>query len=194
MSGLSLKNLEMLSRVKVVQSKHPRSLDSGLETGITIDTTVLATFEILRSELDTLNYINVIRVHLLELGVGCYLFFCGCYDVLFGKNHYFIFLYIQAIAFFIMAFGYVGTFVPNSQKAFLPVSVALILSAFVIYWCFQQAITGCQYKTQGDRFSGLCISRVSDSDSENFIFFFFYCEYSAKIRRLQNKFFCHGID
>ncbi|KAK4281601.1 hypothetical protein QN277_013072 [Acacia crassicarpa] len=54
------------------------------------------------------------RIHLLELGVGFYLFFCGCYDVLFGKNHYFIFLYIQAIAFFIIAFGYVGTFVPNS--------------------------------------------------------------------------------
>ncbi|XP_054803434.1 glucomannan 4-beta-mannosyltransferase 9-like [Prosopis cineraria] len=54
------------------------------------------------------------RLHLLELGVGFYLFFCGCYDFLFGKNHYFIFLYIQAVAFFIMAFGYVGTFVPNS--------------------------------------------------------------------------------
>ncbi|KAF5473778.1 hypothetical protein F2P56_005739 [Juglans regia] len=54
------------------------------------------------------------RLHLLELGVGAYLFFCGCYDVFFGKNHFFIFLYIQAIAFFIMGFGYVGTFVPNS--------------------------------------------------------------------------------
>ncbi|XLR68925.1 hypothetical protein S83_019597 [Arachis hypogaea] len=54
------------------------------------------------------------RFHLLELGVGFYLFFCGCYDVMFGKNHYFIFLFIQAIAFFIMAFGYVGTFVPTS--------------------------------------------------------------------------------
>ncbi|KEH24115.1 putative glucomannan 4-beta-mannosyltransferase [Medicago truncatula] len=53
------------------------------------------------------------RIHLLELGVGMYLFFIGCYDVMFGKNHFFIFLFIQAIAFFIMAFGYVGTFVPN---------------------------------------------------------------------------------
>ncbi|MCH89397.1 glucomannan 4-beta-mannosyltransferase 9-like [Trifolium medium] len=54
------------------------------------------------------------RIHLLELGVGIYLFFIGWYDVMFGKNHYFIFLFIQAFAFFIMAFGYIGTFVPNS--------------------------------------------------------------------------------
>ncbi|KAM5559610.1 glucomannan 4-beta-mannosyltransferase 9-like [Rosa sericea] len=54
------------------------------------------------------------RLHLTELAVGCYLFFCGCYDVLFGKNNYFIFFYIQALAFFIMGFGYVGTFVPTS--------------------------------------------------------------------------------
>ncbi|XWS66749.1 hypothetical protein CRYUN_Cryun05aG0227100 [Craigia yunnanensis] len=54
------------------------------------------------------------RLHLLELCVGAYLFFCGCYDVVFGKNHYFVYLYTQAIAFFIMGFGYVGTIVPNS--------------------------------------------------------------------------------
>ncbi|KAF8397824.1 hypothetical protein HHK36_016749 [Tetracentron sinense] len=54
------------------------------------------------------------RLHMLELGVGAFLFFCGCYDVAFGKNHYFIYLYLQAIAFFIAGFGYVGTFVPNS--------------------------------------------------------------------------------
>ncbi|KAG8504095.1 hypothetical protein CXB51_002415 [Gossypium anomalum] len=54
------------------------------------------------------------RLHVLELCVGAYLFFCGCYDVVFGKNHYFIYLFAQAIAFFIMGFGYVGTIVPNS--------------------------------------------------------------------------------
>ncbi|PIA54792.1 hypothetical protein AQUCO_00900991v1 [Aquilegia coerulea] len=54
------------------------------------------------------------RLHLLELGFGAYLFFCACYDFAFGKNHYFIYLYLQAIAFFIAGFGYVGTFVPNS--------------------------------------------------------------------------------
>ncbi|KAE9621778.1 hypothetical protein Lal_00032360 [Lupinus albus] len=54
------------------------------------------------------------RIHLLELGVGFYLFFIGVYDVMFGKNHFFIYLFIQSCAFFIMAFGYVGTFVPSS--------------------------------------------------------------------------------
>lgn len=58
--------------------------------------------------------LNVDRLHLLELGTGAYLFFCGCYDVVFGKNHYFIYLYAQAIAFFIVGFGCVGTFVPHS--------------------------------------------------------------------------------
>ncbi|KAL8516819.1 hypothetical protein ACS0TY_015177 [Phlomoides rotata] len=53
------------------------------------------------------------RVHLLELATGIYLFFCGCYDLAFGKNHYFIYLFVQALAFFVMGFGYVGTFVPS---------------------------------------------------------------------------------
>ena len=58
---------------------------------------------------------NIVRIHhMLELLVGFYLFFCGCYDIMFGKNRYYIFLYIQSIAFFIMAFGYVGIFDPNS--------------------------------------------------------------------------------
>ncbi|KAH0980943.1 hypothetical protein GBA52_008120 [Prunus armeniaca] len=54
------------------------------------------------------------RLHMLELIVGFYLFFCGCYDLAFVKNGYFIYLFIQSVAFFIAGFGYVGTFVPNS--------------------------------------------------------------------------------
>ncbi|KAJ6727367.1 hypothetical protein OIU79_005291 [Salix purpurea] len=54
------------------------------------------------------------RLHLLELCFGAYLFFCGCYDFAFGKNRYYIFLFLQATAFFIAGFGYVGTFVPHS--------------------------------------------------------------------------------
>uniref|UniRef100_A0A1D1YU94 glucomannan 4-beta-mannosyltransferase n=1 Tax=Anthurium amnicola TaxID=1678845 RepID=A0A1D1YU94_9ARAE len=54
------------------------------------------------------------RLHLVELGVGAFLFFCSCYDFAFGKNNYFIYLFLQAVAFFVMGFGYVGTFVPNS--------------------------------------------------------------------------------
>ena len=55
------------------------------------------------------------RIHFLELTFGAYLFFVGCYDLSFGKNHYFIFLFLQSFAFLITGVGYVGTFVPNAQ-------------------------------------------------------------------------------
>ncbi|WOL12670.1 glucomannan 4-beta-mannosyltransferase 9-like isoform X1 [Canna indica] len=54
------------------------------------------------------------RVHVMELFTGAYLFLCGCYDLSYGKNHYYIYLYLQAITFVIVGFGYVGTFVPQS--------------------------------------------------------------------------------
>ncbi|KAF3320778.1 glucomannan 4-beta-mannosyltransferase 9-like isoform X1 [Carex littledalei] len=54
------------------------------------------------------------RLHLLELGTGAYLFFCGCYDLAFGNNHYFIYLFLQAFAFFTVGVGYVGTIVPHA--------------------------------------------------------------------------------
>ncbi|KAK9906307.1 hypothetical protein M0R45_002642 [Rubus argutus] len=54
------------------------------------------------------------RVHFLELIVGFYLFFCGCYDLAYGKNRFFIYLFLQSIAFFIAGVGYIGTFVPSS--------------------------------------------------------------------------------
>ncbi|KAJ4851577.1 Glucomannan 4-beta-mannosyltransferase 9 [Turnera subulata] len=54
------------------------------------------------------------RLHLLELGVGAYLLVCGFYDYAFGKNRYYIYLFLQSLAFFISGVGYVGTFVPNS--------------------------------------------------------------------------------
>ncbi|KAA8518630.1 hypothetical protein F0562_016104 [Nyssa sinensis] len=54
------------------------------------------------------------RLHLLELGIGAFLFYCGCYNIMFGKNNFFLYLYVQSIAFFIVGFGYVGTFVPTS--------------------------------------------------------------------------------
>ncbi|XP_071912621.1 glucomannan 4-beta-mannosyltransferase 9-like isoform X3 [Coffea arabica] len=52
---------------------------------------------------------------LLELFVGVYLFFCGCYDVAFGKSGLFIYLFLQSTAFFVVGFGHVGTFVPASS-------------------------------------------------------------------------------
>ncbi|PKA59715.1 Glucomannan 4-beta-mannosyltransferase 9 [Apostasia shenzhenica] len=54
------------------------------------------------------------RLHVLELGMGAFLFFCGCYDWAFGKNLYFIYLFLQAFAFFVVGFGYIGTFMPHS--------------------------------------------------------------------------------
>ncbi|PWA75231.1 nucleotide-diphospho-sugar transferases superfamily protein [Artemisia annua] len=53
-------------------------------------------------------------VHMLEIIMGLYLFLCGCYDFSFGNNHYYIYLFIQSIAFFIAGFGYIGVLAPNS--------------------------------------------------------------------------------
>ncbi|XP_051130616.1 glucomannan 4-beta-mannosyltransferase 1-like isoform X1 [Andrographis paniculata] len=53
------------------------------------------------------------RVQILELLVGLYLLHCAIYNILFGQNHFFIYLLLQAGAFFIVGLGYVGTFVPN---------------------------------------------------------------------------------
>ncbi|KAL0336913.1 UNVERIFIED_CONTAM: Glucomannan 4-beta-mannosyltransferase 1 [Sesamum calycinum] len=53
------------------------------------------------------------RIHILELIVGMYLLHCAIYNMLFGHNHFFIYLLLQAGAFFIIGVGYVGTFVPN---------------------------------------------------------------------------------
>ncbi|MFS8011695.1 putative glucomannan 4-beta-mannosyltransferase [Helianthus anomalus] len=49
------------------------------------------------------------RILMLELCVGIVLFGCACYDFAFGKYHYFVYLYLQAIAFITMGFGYIGT-------------------------------------------------------------------------------------
>ncbi|KAK0603093.1 hypothetical protein LWI29_001367 [Acer saccharum] len=51
------------------------------------------------------------RINTLELGFGVFLFFCGCYDFVHGKNNYFVYLFLQTITFFITGFGYIGTIV-----------------------------------------------------------------------------------
>lgn len=51
------------------------------------------------------------RVHVLELFVGLYLLFCGWYDYSFGRNKFYVYLLLQAMAFFVVGFGYVGVFV-----------------------------------------------------------------------------------
>ncbi|KAI3904125.1 hypothetical protein MKW98_021711 [Papaver atlanticum] len=53
------------------------------------------------------------RIYPLELWVGLYIFICASYDLAFGKYWYFLYLFGQAIAFFITGFGYIGTKIPN---------------------------------------------------------------------------------
>ncbi|KAG5577932.1 hypothetical protein H5410_058066 [Solanum commersonii] len=48
-----------------------------------------------------------------ELGFAAFLFFCGLYDVLYGKRQYFVYVFLQVITFTIAGFGYVGTIVPS---------------------------------------------------------------------------------
>ncbi|KAK1371422.1 hypothetical protein POM88_037514 [Heracleum sosnowskyi] len=54
------------------------------------------------------------RLHMLELAVSAYLFGSACYDYTYGNTRYFIYLYIQSMAFLIMGCGYVGTIVLGS--------------------------------------------------------------------------------
>ncbi|XP_076938016.1 glucomannan 4-beta-mannosyltransferase 9-like [Bidens hawaiensis] len=54
------------------------------------------------------------RILVLELCVGIALFGCACYDLAYGKYHYYVYLYLQAMAFIIMGFGYIGIQVSNS--------------------------------------------------------------------------------
>nr|AAQ62570.1 glycosyltransferase 1 [Ipomoea trifida]AAS79578.1 putative glycosyltransferase [Ipomoea trifida] len=53
------------------------------------------------------------RILLHELGFAVFLFVCGVYDFLHGKNHYYIYLFLQVITFTIAGVGWVGTIVPS---------------------------------------------------------------------------------
>ncbi|KAG6432787.1 hypothetical protein SASPL_104374 [Salvia splendens] len=53
------------------------------------------------------------RIHMQELGLAMFLFVRGCYDFLYGKNNYFVYLFLQVITFTIVGFGYIGTFLPT---------------------------------------------------------------------------------
>ncbi|KAL8247293.1 hypothetical protein R6Q59_008509 [Mikania micrantha] len=54
------------------------------------------------------------RIHVLELCMGIVLFGCASYDVAYGKYHYFVYLYLQSIAFITMGCSYIGIQVPNT--------------------------------------------------------------------------------
>ncbi|KAK1313830.1 Mannan synthase 1 [Acorus calamus] len=46
------------------------------------------------------------RFHVMEVLMGSYLFYCAIYNVCLGRDHFYIYLFLQAAAFFIMGFGY----------------------------------------------------------------------------------------
>ncbi|CAL1398377.1 unnamed protein product [Linum trigynum] len=54
------------------------------------------------------------RLHVLEILTGFYLLTCGLYDLAYGQYRYYLYLFVQAVAFFIVGSGYVGTFVSHS--------------------------------------------------------------------------------
>lgn len=64
-------------------------------------------------QLLTMNYSNLYRILPQELGFAAFLFFCGLYDVLYGKRQYFVYVFLQVITFTIAGFGYIGTIVPS---------------------------------------------------------------------------------
>ncbi|KAF2576179.1 hypothetical protein F2Q70_00005664 [Brassica cretica] len=53
------------------------------------------------------------RLNTSELGFAAFLFVCGCYDYVHGKNNYFIYLFLQTMSFFISGLGWIGTYVPS---------------------------------------------------------------------------------
>ncbi|XP_008783951.3 glucomannan 4-beta-mannosyltransferase 1-like [Phoenix dactylifera] len=53
------------------------------------------------------------RFHLLELGLAVFLMISACYDCIYRRDYYFIYIFPQSITFFIMGFGYVGTIIPS---------------------------------------------------------------------------------
>lgn len=52
----------------------------------------------------------------MELLVGAYLLFCGCYDIIYGKQTLFLYLLFQSMGFFVVGFGYVGKYVAASSS------------------------------------------------------------------------------
>ncbi|XP_073290296.1 glucomannan 4-beta-mannosyltransferase 1-like [Primulina huaijiensis] len=53
------------------------------------------------------------RIHFTELTLGMFLLHCAIYNMLYGNDHFYIYLLLQATAFFVVGVGYVGTIVPN---------------------------------------------------------------------------------
>ncbi|KAL4592149.1 hypothetical protein LXL04_005135 [Taraxacum kok-saghyz] len=53
------------------------------------------------------------RLHFSELLMGLFLLYAAVYDMIFGKDHMFVYLLLQSGAFFVIGVGYVGISVNN---------------------------------------------------------------------------------
>ncbi|XP_019167961.1 PREDICTED: mannan synthase 1-like isoform X2 [Ipomoea nil] len=53
------------------------------------------------------------RIHLHEFLMGLYLMHTAVHDLMYGNNHFYGFLFMQAAAFFTVGVSNVGTFIPN---------------------------------------------------------------------------------
>lgn len=83
-----------------------------------IDLNVLFSLMITVIKIMVLN-LFILRFHILELIIGTYLLGCGSYDYIYGNDYLFVYIIPQAISFFVMGFGYIGTIIPsNSQKKY----------------------------------------------------------------------------
>ncbi|PKA47100.1 putative mannan synthase 4 [Apostasia shenzhenica] len=54
------------------------------------------------------------RFYFSELGFAVFLLVCASYDLTFGGDYYFVYIYLQSLAFFVVGFGYVGSFISSS--------------------------------------------------------------------------------
>uniref|UniRef100_J3N2J0 glucomannan 4-beta-mannosyltransferase n=1 Tax=Oryza brachyantha TaxID=4533 RepID=J3N2J0_ORYBR len=52
------------------------------------------------------------RIYIHELLLALYLLICASYDFILGNHKYYIYIYLQAAAFIVMGFGFVGTRTP----------------------------------------------------------------------------------
>ncbi|KAF3338636.1 glucomannan 4-beta-mannosyltransferase 9-like protein [Carex littledalei] len=53
------------------------------------------------------------RINLSEIGFAVFLFLCACFDLIYGGNYYFVYIYLQSIAFLVVGLGYFGKFIAS---------------------------------------------------------------------------------
>jgi len=54
------------------------------------------------------------RIYIPEILLALYLLICASYDLVLGSHKYYLYIYLQAFAFIVMGFGFVGTRTPCS--------------------------------------------------------------------------------